>query len=510
MLKQVVRNLFSNWAGLVINVVVSFFLAPFVVRHLGNTYYGIWAVVGQFIGYLYLLDFGIRESIIRYASRFRALEKGDELESIVQVSFWFYMLIAAACFVLTAVIAFFFTSIFGVDPALRSEIAITVLLAGGTVTQLFVFNVFTGLLMGFQRYDLFNAANIVSTLIRAGLFVWALTAGYGIVALAAIQFAIALLTGLVLATKSLSIARLSGLSIKLGIPRREDVIRTQKKIVSYSVLVLINNLGQKIVFMTDAILIGLFLPVSQVTFYAIAATLVGYLRSILGSSAQLFNPLISHLSALEEDNRVRYTFTAGTRLMLFICFPVGLTFIFLGDTFIGLWMGESYKVLSGQVLIVLAVTQIVSAPHQVISSTLYGLNKHKFLAYWRVVEALLNITLSIVLVSRFGIVGVAIGTAVPHILLALVILPAYAVRQVNMSLFEYFTQGYLRPIAAAGIFAAGCLLARKYVEISTFLEFFGIVALLSIVYLAVSYVVVLSTDERKTITSGVRNAMARS
>ena len=75
MFRQIVRNLFSNWAGLLINIVVSFFLAPFVVHKLGNTYYGIWAVVGQFTGYLYLLDFGIRESIIRYASRHRALEE---------------------------------------------------------------------------------------------------------------------------------------------------------------------------------------------------------------------------------------------------------------------------------------------------------------------------------------------------------------------------------------------------------------------------------------------------
>lgn len=509
MLKQLVKNLFSNWAGLVINVVVSFFLAPFVVRHLGNTYYGIWAVVGQFVGYLYLLDFGVRESIIRYASRFLALKKGDELETIIQVSFWFYLLIAAASFAFTAVIAVFFTSIFGVDSALRSEIAITVLLAGGTVSQLFIFNVFGGLLMGFQRYDLFNAANIVGTLVRAGLFVWALTAGYGIVALAAIQFAISLLTGMVLATKSLAIARGSGLSVSLGIPGRDAVVSARKKIVNYSVLVLINNLGQKVVFMTDAILIGIFLPVSQVTFYAIAATLVTYLRSILGSSAQLFNPLISHLSALDEDNRVQYAFAAGTRLILFICFPIALTFVLLGDSFIGLWMGEEYKVLSGQVLVILALTQIVSAPHQVISSTLYGLNKHKFLAYWRIVEAILNVVISIALVNRYGIIGVAIGTAVPHMLLALIVLPPYAVRQLNMSLFDYFKQGYLRPIAAAAVFAAGCLLAKQIVQFTTFFEFFGTVLVICVVYLVVSYFMILSTNERGVVSAGLKKVMAR-
>ncbi|MEQ8205984.1 MAG: hypothetical protein RIA65_07405, partial [Woeseia sp.] len=70
--KRVAKNVFSNWANLAVNIVISFFLAPFIVKSLGNTWYGIWVIMMQFTGYLYLLDFGVRESVIRYVSKFLA------------------------------------------------------------------------------------------------------------------------------------------------------------------------------------------------------------------------------------------------------------------------------------------------------------------------------------------------------------------------------------------------------------------------------------------------------
>ena len=69
MLRKVSRNVFSNWASLAINLVISFFLAPFVVNRLGSLYYGIWVIMMQLTGYIYLLDFGVRESVIRFVSK---------------------------------------------------------------------------------------------------------------------------------------------------------------------------------------------------------------------------------------------------------------------------------------------------------------------------------------------------------------------------------------------------------------------------------------------------------
>jgi len=507
MIKQIIRNLLSNWMGLVVSVVVSFFLAPFVVSKLGNTYYGIWALVGQFSGYLYLFDFGIRESIIRYVARYKAKQLEGELSDVIQTSFYVYLLIAFASFVLLAVLGYFFTDIFGLEDKYQVEVAITVLLIGGVVAQTFIFNVFNGVMMGFQRYDIFNLLNILGTTIRASLFVFLLSEGYGIVALAVTQFLISLGTGLILTAKAVGIARASGIEIGFSFPGWKTVKETQRKIISYGIFVLVNNLGQKIIFMSDAIVIGLFLPVSQVTFYVIASTLVDYMRKLLMASAQMFNPLISHLSALNQDDSVRYSFVASTKLLLFIGMPIGVIFVILGSEFIGYWMGPEYAVLSGQVLAILAVAQVASAPHQAVSSVLLGLNKHRALAYFRVAEAASNLLLSIVLIQHIGIVGVAVGTAVPHLILVLFVLPRYACRQVGIPLTSYFYQGYFRPAIVGVILLSLSLVAKEYVHTSSMPELMALIAVLSAVYATVSWFIVLTTSEREFLLRQIAGRM---
>ena len=43
---SLLTSLASNWLGLAVGVLVSFFLSPFVVDKLGAAWYGVWAVTG--------------------------------------------------------------------------------------------------------------------------------------------------------------------------------------------------------------------------------------------------------------------------------------------------------------------------------------------------------------------------------------------------------------------------------------------------------------------------------
>src|SRR3984893_14220510 len=66
------RNVLSNWATYLISGAISFFLSPFIVRHLGNSAYGIWVLLVSVTGYLGFLDLGIRGAVTRYVARFHA------------------------------------------------------------------------------------------------------------------------------------------------------------------------------------------------------------------------------------------------------------------------------------------------------------------------------------------------------------------------------------------------------------------------------------------------------
>src|ERR1700730_16315922 len=71
------RNVLSNWATYLLSGAVSFFLSPFIVRHLGNSAYGVWVLLVSLTGYLGFLDLGIRGAVTRYVAKFYS-EKAHE------------------------------------------------------------------------------------------------------------------------------------------------------------------------------------------------------------------------------------------------------------------------------------------------------------------------------------------------------------------------------------------------------------------------------------------------
>ena len=77
---------------------------------------------------------------------------------------------------------------FNIPPEAVPEGRWTMLITGATVAQGFVFNVFIGVLMGLQRYYLVSRMVFGFSLLRSGMIVLALKAGYGIIALSLIQF----------------------------------------------------------------------------------------------------------------------------------------------------------------------------------------------------------------------------------------------------------------------------------------------------------------------------------
>ncbi len=168
---KLLKNVFSNWAGFVFNVVIAFFLSPFVVRSLGNTYYGIWVIMMQFTGYLGILELGVRSSIVKYVAEYAAKEEKTKLNQIVSSAFSIYLLIALFSILVSLALAVLFPYFLNVEQASLFVVRIIVIITGITVAQGFVFNTFYGILMGLQRYDLFTRVSIVSSIVRAILIV---------------------------------------------------------------------------------------------------------------------------------------------------------------------------------------------------------------------------------------------------------------------------------------------------------------------------------------------------
>lgn len=499
-LQSIVRNIAANWVGLAVNVVISFFLAPFIVNKLGATQYGIWAVVMQFTGYMYLMDFGVRDSVIRYVSKYRAHGKRQRLNEVLTVAFMLYAPFAVLGVLISFAAGAGFARWFNIDPHLARDAALAVFLSGLTISQTFVFNVFSGVLQGLQRFDVSNGIGLVFGIVRAGIVVAALRNGMGIVALAAIHLAMGFLGGLAEAFFAKRLLRRESLDFQLVkvTPRRRKAMFG--RMFGYSVYVFINNIGQKIILASGAIIAGLYMPIATVSYFAIASSLIDYFRNLVGATAQVFNPLASHYSALKDYAAVRVAMLRGARLGSVISLPILLVYVIMGREFIHLWMGEDFAAAAAEVLIVLAVTQIFSAPHHTVTSVLYGMSRHRFIAVLRILEAAVNLPLSIYLVKRMGLVGVAWGAAIPHVLMTTVLLPLFACRTIKLGWFDYLWQVYVIPLLAAIPLAACAWWVINEFPAGNLAVFFLQVAALMVVYLPFVFLIVLTREERQLVT----------
>ena len=446
----------GNWIGLAASVVAGFFLGPFVVRHLGNTAYGVWTLVVSIASYMGLLDLGLRGAVVRFTSTEHA--RGDHAAASRSVSTALAIRagIGVLIVALSGAVAAIAPALLNIPPDLAYAARVAILVVGLNVAVRLTFGVFAGVLTALHRFDLTGIIGVAQTIVRAVGVVVLLDKGYGIVALAVWElFAVCLGSA---ATYAATV-RVYPL-LRVGVSKFDrSLVRDYS---TYSFWVFVTNLGQQVIYYSDNLIIGAFLNPAAVTFYAVGGTLLLYLRSLVRCLTSTFTPLASELSATGQDHRMGDLLIQGTRMTFLLALPIELALLFRGKTFIGLWMGPEYAQVSGTVLQLLLVAEILRTGTHTGTSMMYGVSKHQKGATWTAMEAVANLGLSVILVKRMGLFGVAWGTLIPSLAISVWFSPPYHAEIAGIPLRRLLWQGWIRPIAAAIPFAAACAAADRW------------------------------------------------
>lgn len=496
-------NVAANWGSFLVSAVIGFFLSPFVVHTLGNEAYGVWVLLGSVVGYLGMLDLGVRGAVTRYVANHHAAGRHDEASRILSASLFLFGLSGLAAILLAGGFAAVGLQAFEL-PGELAGIARHVLVIGGVnLAVSLVSGVFGGTVAGVHRFDVVNAVNVTGTVLRAIAIVVGLSAGGGLVTLALIQLATSVASGLALAVA----ARRIYPELRLGLRRwRREHLRT---LVSFGAFSSILQIASLVMYHTDTVLIGALLPVSAVTFFAIAVNLIDYARQLVSGISQTMTPLVGALEGAERIHQVQEAMLTGARLATLVLLPVLVTFAIRGGTFIGLWMGPEYAGPSGLVLLVLAFTRWPSAGYQVCTSTLMGLNRHRGLVPATLIEALANVALSFALIGPFGITGAALGTLGPRWIVSLLYGPWYVKQTTGLSPRRYYADVLARPAIALLPFAAGSLAFDAWTRPPDLVTFFAQVAATLPLAAAGAWPLALRADERRRAISALREALAR-
>jgi O-antigen/teichoic acid export membrane protein len=490
-------NVVSNWGAFLFYSVGAFFVSPFVVRSLGHDVYGTWALLGSTLGYLGLLDLGVRGAVTRFVSRLHASGDHGEATRFASAAMVVFLASALLAVLLGGLIALILP-VFEIPAELLPDARVTVMVISFTIGLTLVTGVYGGIVIAMQRFDLSNAAAITVEAARLVAVVLVLRAGHGLLALAVIQLGAAVLNlGINVA---LSRRTYPELRPKLSGWERAHL----REMIRFSLTTTVMNWSTIIVLQLDAIVIGAFLPVAMVTYFVVASGLTDYARKTIGAISRPITPLVSALEGSGQMDDARNVPLVSARVASLALFPIAATFLTRGPTFLELWMGPEFTGPSGEVLFVLSIALWLDGARQVFASSLIGLGRHAALTRPYALEAVLNVGLSVYLVGRLGIYGVALGTTLPRVLVSAAILPRIFSRVLEVPIGRLWMDAWIRPTFAILPFLAASWAMDKTGTPSGLLIFFAEVAVLLPIAAVGAWFVGLRKPERAAVRRRIR------
>ncbi|HKV70106.1 MAG TPA: polysaccharide biosynthesis C-terminal domain-containing protein [Gemmatimonadales bacterium] len=485
-------NVLWNWGTFAFTVATTFFISPYVVKSLGNTTYGLWVLLGSLVGYLGLLDFGVRGAVTRYVARFHADANDEQAGRLTSTALRIFSLMGLAAVVVTVLLATTIIHRFNITPAENATARLVLTIGGLTVAAALVGGVYGGVVIGLERFDLNGMLEIGIGIVRVLGIYFALKLGYGILSLALIQFGV-------------SAARTTGMfwySRRLYPELRvrftawdSEAFRQIFSFSAYSTLLLFSS---SLILYSDSVVIGAFLPIGLITYFAIAGNLVDYTRALVRGISTTLTPRASALEA-SDPGRLAAVILRAARLATLLILPIVVTFLLRGARFIDIWMGPAYGHEAGRILVILTVSLAFSASTQVTLSALMGLSRHKEYAPFNIAEAVINLGLSIYWVRSFGIAGVALGTMVPSLVSSMVVMPWYVHRHVGISPMQFALNAWVRPFVALVPFAVATAFLDHYWVARGLVSYFAGVLLVLPLALAGSWRIAFDEADRDLV-----------
>jgi O-antigen/teichoic acid export membrane protein len=452
--RRVAWSTLSNYAGKLATIAAGLVLTPFILHQVGPLSYGLWVLVGSVVGYGTLLDLGISSAVVKYVAEYRARGQADQARQLIATALWLYAGLGLVVILLSALAAPLFPQLFQVPPAERQTAAWLVLLAGVGTGLGLPCSTSGAVLRGLHRFDLQNLLVLASALLSTLGTIAVLLLGGGILGV----MVVSILVMLVLQAPAIWLVHHA--APEVGFSWRAASWARVRPVLGFSSWLFAVNAAGRVQTKSDEIVIGWFLPVAAVTPYALANKLSDVALMLADQFMKVLLPLASELHAGGDLARLRALYLTSTRLTLAILVPVGGTIAVLAGPLLTAWVGAAYSEYA-YLVVILLLADIIGASQWPAASVLQAIARHRVLAVTAVASAAVNLALSILLLSRVGLAGVALGTLIPTAVGSVGFVLPYTLRVLGVSSAE-FVRKVLAPSLLPAMPMAGLTLALMW------------------------------------------------
>lgn len=407
--RRLVANTLANGLAQSAAMLASLVFMPLLIRAFGIGQFGLYMLASSVTAYAALLDFGAGSALTKMVAEHHATGDREALAGSVSSTFSFYTVVGVVVALVMVGVGAAVQHLFDFDA--RSALILRDMLWVGAVFQLWYWPASTArhVLAGLQRFDLLAELGVLTTVLSIGATVWVLVSGSGPVALVALNGALAAVVGLL----TVAISRRL-----LGIPVLTYRAASRKYLAAiflFSWPVFAVQVSDALFYQqTDRVVLGIFAGAAAVGLYEAAAKFNALVAYLSGLTVSAVLPLASRFGAQSRHASLKALLLRGTKYVAALVAPITLVLVVVARPLIADWLGPGFN---GQAI----AAQVLVVPHVLVCLGVMGdaivISKGRFGGRipFIVAQAIMNLVLSIALVGRYGVLGVAIGTAVSHL-----------------------------------------------------------------------------------------------
>jgi O-antigen/teichoic acid export membrane protein len=395
----------------------SFVLTALVFRHFGPALFGLWAVIASMRSLLMLLDGGLALGVTRdvVLSRDEAVARQR-----VASAYRLYLGIGAAVLVFGLASASL--------PALLLHLSGSSVGLSRLVTMIVVVDVAVALassplyatLRGRGRFDILAAASIVQS--AFGLLVaWLLINRLGLPGVAVATLASRVIAGgFVLGFLSTSGFR----------PWRSSAsVPALRAVIGFAVPLYILTIASQIAIGSDVPIVGAFYGSIAAASYGLGAAIPASAAALLFTVLDVAFPSLSSTARGQSARLMQSMLIIGSALG-----ALGFATIALNSAaLLKVWVGTA-PTLAVAVMVIYSGTWLLNVPSHVLTIGAIAQGHHHVLAPVVLSEALVNVSLSVLLAATYSPTGPAIATLVTLFVSNIIVLPLILRRRLQLSL----------------------------------------------------------------------------
>lgn len=437
----------SNWVQMAWAIVWGIVMVPIYLKYLGKAEYGIWILIHAVVGYYGLLDLGVYKAVVRHVSRYIGLEDSGQLNEVFNTALVVQGLTGLIALGICIVVALTLPHLGIFEITQHRDARMLLLLVGASTALNFPGSVFRGALVAAGRFDLSNLIRMLSSLaINVGQIL-VLSHDGGLVELAWVLLAVTLLE------KPVAVLLALGYVPHLRLAPRMFCRRRVREVLVYGFHAFATSAGERLRFFTDSVVIGGFLPAQAITDFRMGSRPLQFLTNGVRGISSVLTPAFSRTEAVDSPDHAARLLVLGTRATAVIGTLGCLILTLAGARLLRLWLGEGFE-SSATILLVLMPAYLLETTLAPTGSLLLGTDDVRVISRATIAEGLANLGLSLVLIQPFGLIGVAVGTVLPMIVVRLFVLPWFACRKTGLPYPGFLAEVWrpvLPPVVGAGL-----------------------------------------------------------